>query len=134
EVTPLSSQATASPSMMQECERRRANVSTDQRKAIGEFIAREAVEPHLCALLAGNDPKAVMLDLVQPLAARVPDPVLPRLDRRSRLGLRRSRPWFDRKDGHRHRNGHPEDEREPRSGCHVRLLVSKDTFLSSYGS
>ena len=41
----------------------------DQRKATGEVIARTAVEPHLRAGLAGNDAKAVVLDLVQPLAA-----------------------------------------------------------------
>jgi hypothetical protein len=28
-----------------------------------------AVEPHLRAVLAGDDPKAIVLDLVQPLAA-----------------------------------------------------------------
>jgi hypothetical protein len=36
----------------------------------GRFIAWTAVEPHLRAILAGNDAEAVMLDLVQPLAAR----------------------------------------------------------------
>ena len=41
----------------------------DQRETIGEIIARAAVEPHLCARLAGDDPKAIVLDLVQPLAA-----------------------------------------------------------------
>src|SRR5262245_46729330 len=41
----------------------------DQRKATGEIIARTAVEPHLRAVLAGNDAEAVVLDLVQPLAA-----------------------------------------------------------------
>jgi hypothetical protein len=69
EATPLSSQATASQSMMQERERRRANVSTIKREATGEVIARTAVEPHLRAGLAGNDAEAVMLDLVQALAA-----------------------------------------------------------------
>ena len=42
----------------------------DQRKAMGEIVARTAVEPHLRAVLAGNDAEAVVLDLVQPLAAR----------------------------------------------------------------
>jgi hypothetical protein len=42
----------------------------DQREATGEIIARTAVEPHLRALLAGNNPKAIVLDLMQPLAAR----------------------------------------------------------------
>src|SRR5262245_44391134 len=41
----------------------------DQREATSEVIAGTAVEPHLRAILAGNDAKAVMLDLVQPLAA-----------------------------------------------------------------
>src|SRR5262245_10391608 len=41
----------------------------DQRKAVGEVIARTAVEPHLGACLAGDDAEAVMLDLMQPLAA-----------------------------------------------------------------
>src|SRR5262245_20489512 len=41
----------------------------DQRKAVGEVIARTAVEPHLRASLAGNNAEAVMFDLMQPLAA-----------------------------------------------------------------
>ena len=41
----------------------------DQREAAGEVIAGPDVEPHLRALLAGNDAEAVVLDLVQPLAA-----------------------------------------------------------------
>jgi glucose-6-phosphate dehydrogenase assembly protein OpcA len=41
----------------------------DQREAIGEVIAGTAVELHLCGILAGDDPKAVVLDLVQPFAA-----------------------------------------------------------------
>src|SRR6516164_5627665 len=41
----------------------------DQREAVGEVIARTAVEPHLRASLAGNDAEAVMLNLVQPMAA-----------------------------------------------------------------
>jgi hypothetical protein len=36
---------------------------------VGEIIARTAVEPHLRALLACNDSEAVVLDLMQPLAA-----------------------------------------------------------------
>jgi hypothetical protein len=36
---------------------------------MGEIIARAAVEPHLCAPFAGDDPKAVVFNLVQPLAA-----------------------------------------------------------------
>jgi hypothetical protein len=55
--------------MMQERERRRANVSTISGKAAGEVVARTAVEPHLRAGLAGNDAEAVVLDFVQPLAA-----------------------------------------------------------------
>jgi hypothetical protein len=38
----------------------------DQREATGEIIARTAVEPHSVAVLAGDDPKAIVLDLVQP--------------------------------------------------------------------
>jgi len=41
----------------------------NQWEALGEVIARTAVEPHLRAVLAGNDAKAVVLDLMQPLAA-----------------------------------------------------------------
>ena len=41
----------------------------DQREAMRETIAKAAVEPHLCALLAGDDPKAVVLDLMQPSAS-----------------------------------------------------------------
>src|SRR5262245_47129225 len=39
----------------------------DQREAMGEIVARTAIEPHLCAILAGNDAEAVVLDLMQPL-------------------------------------------------------------------
>ncbi len=41
----------------------------DQREATGEIIARAAVEPHAGTVLARDDPEAVVLDLVQPLAA-----------------------------------------------------------------
>jgi len=41
----------------------------DQREAAREVIAGTAVEPHLRAVLAGNDAEAIVLDLVQPLAA-----------------------------------------------------------------
>ena len=41
----------------------------DQRKAASEVITRTAIESHLRAVLAGNDAEAVMLDLMQPLAA-----------------------------------------------------------------
>ena len=37
---------------------------------MGEVVARTAVEPHMRASLAGNDAEAIVLDLVQPLAAR----------------------------------------------------------------
>src|SRR5262245_48371910 len=40
-----------------------------QREAVGEVITRTAVEPHLRAILAGDNPKTVVLDLMQPLAA-----------------------------------------------------------------
>jgi len=42
----------------------------DQREATGEIIARTAVEPPARPVLPGDNPKAIMLDLVQPLAAR----------------------------------------------------------------
>jgi hypothetical protein len=42
----------------------------DQREAIGEIIAGTAVEPHLSAVLSGDDAKAIVLDFVQPLAVR----------------------------------------------------------------
>ena len=67
EATPLSSQATASPSMMQERERKRANVSTISGKRWVRSLP--AIEPHLRAVLAGNDAEAVVLVFVQPLAA-----------------------------------------------------------------
>jgi glucose-6-phosphate dehydrogenase assembly protein OpcA len=38
----------------------------DQREAAGEVIAGPAVEPHLRAVLAGNDAEAVVLNLMQP--------------------------------------------------------------------
>src|SRR5262249_37305041 len=41
----------------------------DQREAAGEIVARTAVEPHLRASFAGNDAEAVVLNLMQPLAA-----------------------------------------------------------------
>jgi hypothetical protein len=34
--------------------------------AAGKLVARPAVEPHPRAVLAGNDPEAVMLDFMQP--------------------------------------------------------------------
>src|SRR5215831_3623988 len=48
----------------------------DQREATRELVARTAIEPHPLTILASNDAEAVMLDLVQPLAAGGP------LDRR----------------------------------------------------
>jgi len=42
----------------------------NQREAVGEIIAGAAIEPHPRPVLAGNNPKAIVLDLVQPLAAR----------------------------------------------------------------
>jgi hypothetical protein len=33
----------------------------DQREAISKVVARPAVEPHPCAVLAGNDPETVVL-------------------------------------------------------------------------
>jgi hypothetical protein len=42
----------------------------DERKSVGQVIARPAIELHPFAVLAGDDPKAVVLDFVQPLLAR----------------------------------------------------------------
>jgi hypothetical protein len=36
---------------------------------MGEVIGWTAIEPHPRPVLAGNNPKAIVLDLVQPLAA-----------------------------------------------------------------
>jgi hypothetical protein len=41
----------------------------DQGKTIREIIAGTAVEPHLSAVLAGDDSKAIVFDLMQPVAA-----------------------------------------------------------------
>ena len=67
---PSSPHATASPSMMQERERSSRQRLDDEREAVGQVIARPAVEPHPLAVLAGDDPEAVVLDLVQPQLAR----------------------------------------------------------------
>jgi hypothetical protein len=40
-----------------------------QGEAAGEVLARTTIEPHSRAVLPGDNPKAVMLDLVQSLAA-----------------------------------------------------------------
>src|SRR5690348_14120911 len=42
----------------------------DQRKAAREVIAGTAIEPYPPVALAGDDAEAIVLDLVQPLAAR----------------------------------------------------------------
>ena len=55
--------------MMQERERRRANVSDDQREAAGEVIAGTAVEPHPLTILAGDHSESIVLNLMQPQAA-----------------------------------------------------------------
>jgi hypothetical protein len=36
------------------------------RKAVGQVVAGTAIEPQPCAVLAGNDPEAVVLDFMQP--------------------------------------------------------------------
>jgi hypothetical protein len=41
----------------------------NQREAISQIIAWATVEPHAVAILAADDAKTVVLDLVQPLAA-----------------------------------------------------------------
>jgi hypothetical protein len=65
----LPSQATASPSMIAGTRAQAGQCLHDQRETIGEVVAGTAVELHLCALLAGDDPKAIVFDLMQPLAA-----------------------------------------------------------------
>src|SRR2546428_8517246 len=70
EATPLSSQATASPSMIAGARAQPGERINDQREAAGEIISRTAVAPHLRASLAGNDAENVVLYLMQPLAAR----------------------------------------------------------------
>ena len=77
----MSSQATASPSIMQERERSRE--SNDQREATGKIIARTAIEAHSRAVFPGNNPKAIVLDLMQPLAAGRQLPGLCRKARRN---------------------------------------------------
>ena len=41
----------------------------NQREAMGEVIAGTAIEPHLRTFFASDDPKTVVLDLMQPIAA-----------------------------------------------------------------
>ena len=41
----------------------------DQREAVCQVIARTAVEPHTVTVLAGDDPKTVMLDFMDPQIA-----------------------------------------------------------------
>src|SRR5215469_10008969 len=41
----------------------------DQREAAGEVVAGAAIEPHSRAVLAGNDPESIVLNLMQPQAA-----------------------------------------------------------------
>src|SRR5215510_1664308 len=74
-------------------------------------------------------PPAFMVRIATEASVHVPvlRPVddFPRRNRLSRFALTlwRAGPRFDRRDGHLHCNGHPEDKCEPRSGCHVRLLM-----------
>jgi hypothetical protein len=42
----------------------------NQRETIGEIIARATVEPDVRAVLAGDNAKAIVLNLMQPFAAR----------------------------------------------------------------
>jgi hypothetical protein len=67
---PVSSQATASPSMMQDRERRRASVSAISGNWRVRLFTRTTVEPHPWPLLSGDDPEAVMLDSMQPHGTR----------------------------------------------------------------
>jgi hypothetical protein len=52
--------------MMQERERTLGYRLDDEREAIGQIIARTAVELHPFVVLTGYDPKPVVLDFVQP--------------------------------------------------------------------
>jgi hypothetical protein len=52
--------------MMQDRDRSRGQGLHDQREAVCQVVARPAVEPHLRAVLAGDNSKAVVLDFVQP--------------------------------------------------------------------
>jgi hypothetical protein len=56
--------------MIQERECKRGERIDDQRKATREVIAGTAIEPYPPVALAGDDVETVVLDLVQPLAAR----------------------------------------------------------------
>jgi len=42
----------------------------DQRKAIGQVISGAAIEPHMSAALAGDDPEAIVLYFMDPELAR----------------------------------------------------------------
>ena len=42
----------------------------DEWEPLGQVVAWTAVEPHLCAVLAGDDPEPVVLDFMQPELAR----------------------------------------------------------------
>ena len=42
----------------------------DQRKAAGQIVALAAIEPHPLAILAGDDPEAIVLDLMKPERSR----------------------------------------------------------------
>jgi hypothetical protein len=52
--------------MMHDRERNRARGLDDEREAVGQVIARPAVELYPSTVHAGDDPEAVVLDLVQP--------------------------------------------------------------------
>ena len=66
---PSSLHATASPSMMQARERRRASASTISGKRPVRSFAPPAAELHAVAALVGDHAEAVVLDLVQPQLA-----------------------------------------------------------------
>ena len=50
---------------MQECERRRANVSTISGKRRVKVVAGSAVEPHPLTILAGDDSESIVLNLMR---------------------------------------------------------------------
>src|SRR5262249_47459804 len=68
EPTPLSSPASASPSMTPDLKRRPANLD-HHRQTTSNVVARTTGEAHLRAGLADDDAEAIVLGLVQPLAA-----------------------------------------------------------------
>jgi hypothetical protein len=68
DATPLSSQATASPIDDAGARAQPEERLNDQREAASHVIAGAAVEPHAVAILACDNPEAIVLDFMQPQA------------------------------------------------------------------